>query len=396
MVNKQLWFYQTVLRKQTVVHLIPLLKNFFNPFFVISRFDTMRLTIILFIVTIFISSCQNVSDTDCNKTKKISHSIDQRKIKSITSTSFITKYFSPDSLVFENKVIQYFDTLGQFTEMRKFIIDSTILYEHHFQKYMGDTLLKIEKRIGNVYKPKIEIDTSKYWNGNIIEKKLTSTYRYNTDKNRNEIEIPLPTRVFYEYDKNGKLKSTKELHDKNIYQCTYTYNNNNQLEVISCRNSNNSKNTFIEKIYYNKRGLKIQKTETSYENDKVLSQYKRLYKYDLKDSLIYQSWYRDGETFLIYKYTFNEQGDKLAEKIYNDSSGDSTLLAMQYLYYYDKNNNLKLVSILDKNRAPMQAKFYFYNKEGSLFEERQFTHSIDLNKRAALTRLVTKYFYEYY
>ena len=34
MVNKQLYIYQTVVRKQTVVHLIPLFKNCINPFFV--------------------------------------------------------------------------------------------------------------------------------------------------------------------------------------------------------------------------------------------------------------------------------------------------------------------------------------------------------------------------
>jgi hypothetical protein len=32
MVDKYLYFYQTVLRKQTVVFLIPLFKNSFNPF----------------------------------------------------------------------------------------------------------------------------------------------------------------------------------------------------------------------------------------------------------------------------------------------------------------------------------------------------------------------------
>jgi hypothetical protein len=31
-VNKQFYYYQTVVRKQAVVHLIPLFKNFFNPF----------------------------------------------------------------------------------------------------------------------------------------------------------------------------------------------------------------------------------------------------------------------------------------------------------------------------------------------------------------------------
>ena len=37
MVNEQLYFYQTVVRKQTVVHLTPLFKNFFNPFYVVIQ-----------------------------------------------------------------------------------------------------------------------------------------------------------------------------------------------------------------------------------------------------------------------------------------------------------------------------------------------------------------------
>ncbi len=40
MVNEQTYFYQTVMGKQTVVHLIPLFKNFFNPFFVIANGKT--------------------------------------------------------------------------------------------------------------------------------------------------------------------------------------------------------------------------------------------------------------------------------------------------------------------------------------------------------------------
>ncbi len=351
---------------------------------------------IIFILAIFIFSCQNGSDTTYKKSKKDTKHSKQRIIKSIISRSFIYNYFSSDSLVFEDKVIQYFDTLGQFVEMRKYAIDSTRLFEHHYQKLLGDTLLKIDERIGDVFKPKMEIDTAKYLNDNIVERKSTSTYSYDIDKNGNEIEIPIPTRVFYEYGKNGKLKSTKELNDKNIYECTYTYNSNNQLEIISCRNSNSSKNSYVERVYYNKKGLKIQKTEASYKNDRVVSQYKRLYKYDVMDSLIYQSWYRDGINFIIYNYGFNKQRQKLTEELYNDSSGDSTQLSQQSLYLYDKKGNLKEFLIVGKNGEPIQTILYFYNKDENLLEERKFTHLIDADKKAVLNRRITQYYYEYY
>jgi hypothetical protein len=48
MVNEHLYLYQTVVDKQTVVHLIPIFKNFFNPFFVLTLHSIKHLMFELF------------------------------------------------------------------------------------------------------------------------------------------------------------------------------------------------------------------------------------------------------------------------------------------------------------------------------------------------------------
>ncbi len=347
------------------------------------------------LMAVIIWGCQDSEEHSNELTNVVPRMSINKKVKRSVSISYITDSFSPENLVFEEKVIRTFDTSGNMIDMKQYIIDSTILYQHNFQKYHGDTLLKLERGIGNVFKPKIETDTLKFLNDLIIERTSIRTHRiiYNNGV-RNE--VPIPTQVLYEYDEMKRLISSTQYHDQTINKCSYTYNENDQLTLKECSYDDTSKVNYIEKRYYNKNGLKNKQIESSYKGDSITSEYKRYYKYDTRDSLIYQSWYINGRNFLIYNYKFNEKGQKLTEYIFNDSSGDSTLLAMQNYYYYDEKGNLKMSSIIGVNGDPMRTMLYSYDNEDNLIEERRFNHTIDLDKRAVLTRLLTKHYYEYY
>jgi len=127
--------------------------------------------ILIILITFLIVGCDHSKKHDNGIKSGIIHKKNNKKLKSLVSISYKTEVFSPDNLVFDEKVIKNYDTLGNVVEMKRYIVDSTILYEHYFQKYNGDTLVKIEESIGNVYKPKLETCTSKFFDGLLIEKK---------------------------------------------------------------------------------------------------------------------------------------------------------------------------------------------------------------------------------
>jgi len=116
----------------------------------------------------------------------------------------------------------------------------------------------------------------------------------------------------------------------------------------------------------------------------------------MNDSLIYQSWYRNRTNFSIYNYKFNNKSQKTAEYVFNDSSGDSTLIAQKHFFYYDEKDNLKMISIIGKNGDPISTKLFSYDNNNNKIEERKISHYINLDKQAVLTRLVTEYHLEYY
>ncbi len=351
-------------------------------------------SIVITLVAVLIFGCNNSKKSDSGL--GIIHNQPAKKLKLLTTISFSVKSFSADSLVFNEKIIKNFDTLGQIVEMKRYIVDSTILYEHHFQKFVRDTLLKIEKRIGDVYKPKLEIDTLKYFNGLLIEKKTTTGYRYSSN-NGEDKGTPIHVKTSYKYDKKKRLISTSELSDGIINYCTYSYNENNQLVLKTCKNSDLSKKyLYTEKLYYNEKGLKIKQTETTFRNGSTIDEYKRFYNYNMHDSLIYQSWYRNGNNFLIYNYKFNNKGQKIAEYCLNDNSGDSTVISMKTFYYHDKKDNLKMISVVAKNGELKVKKIFSYDNNNNKIEETKISNYIDSDNRAVQNKIVTKYYYEYY
>jgi hypothetical protein len=349
--------------------------------------------------------------------------LEKPQLKKVISTSYLTEHFGPDSSTFEERIILSYDTTGKLTDKKQYILDSTILYKHqyHFQK--GDTLIEVTMDINNVYRPNLEYDTIKYLNGLVIERTSISSYRYHHTPNGSEKRFPIPTKVFYQYDTNGMLVSTRTFHDGKERLCTYAYDINHNLSDQTCIEHkdhsifyekrhvfnrskqkikqaetfhNDDSRKYVEEYFYNEKGLKIRQTETSFTNDTVSGQYVRYYKYNEQDSMSYQSWYRDGKNFAIYNYEYAENGSLISELVYNDGSGDSTFLAMQTHYYYNSENQLKLISILGHHREPMRTTYFFYDTAGNKVEERRYTHTIDTDKQKYLTRLVTKHYYEFY
>jgi hypothetical protein len=351
--------------------------------------------IVFLLISVFILGCKQKQGESILEKKEISLNKENKKIKSIISTSYLTEVFSPDSSVFEEKIIKYFDTVGQLVEIKQYIIDSTILYRHQFQEYQGDTLFKIEKNIRNVFKPNTLTDTLKFADDLIVESIKTTNFRY-TNISGKDIETPISTKIVYEYDEEKRLARTTQYHDGTICQCNYSYNENNLLVEKECKWANSPNRLYMETLFYNDKGLAIDKRETTFENDSIIGCYQRLYKYNEQDSLSYQSWYHDGKNFLIYDYEFNEKGQKISEYIYNDSSGDSTRLIEQTLYHYNEKDNLTMVSCLAINKDPIYTIYYFYDDNNNVIEERRVSHTIDIDRRSYETRKVTRHYYEYW
>lgn len=320
----------------------------------------------------------------------------KKKIKIITATTLRSKIFAPDRFDFEKRTIQNFDSLGNLIEMKEFIVDSTILYRHQFQEYHGDTLFKMEKNIGNVYKPKMRIDTSKFLKGRIIEQTTTNIYQTSIDSEGENREVPIPTRLVYEYDNQQRLKSTIQNHNGTIYSCNLTYNSKNQLVTKSCEGDKSSIYPYEERYNYDRKGLKLEQTETSYSDRKAVVEYKRYYQYNSDDSLIFESRYRNGDNFLIANYEFNQKGQRTADFIYDGSGGSPVTLSLKHYYYYDWDGNLKMHVILGNNGDPVRTTLFTYDDENNLIQERRYTHSIDMDKRAVMTRMVTRYRYVFY
>ena len=85
MVNKQFYFYQTVVGKQTVVYLIPLFKNFFNPFFVSCKHKQTFRILTKFIMSIklnnkiIITTILILLQLGCKKDKEVIEEMDNWK-----------------------------------------------------------------------------------------------------------------------------------------------------------------------------------------------------------------------------------------------------------------------------------------------------------------------------
>ena len=322
--------------------------------------------------------------------------VKEPRLKSMVSTAFLTEQFGPDSATFEERVSITYDTTGRVIDRKQYIIDSTILYKHQYYVQARDTLIEVVKDINNVYRPRIEYDTTKYLNDLVIERTFIRSYRFRSTPNGREEEYPIPTKVYYTYDEAGILVSTRTLHDGTENYCTYTYDSADILLAQTFTRAHTDSVYYEQKYFYNEKGLKVKQTETSFAGDSILGQYVRYYRYNEADSLAYQSWYRDGKNFAIYQYTYDEFGRKLAELIYNDGSGDSTLLAMQTHYYYNAEEQLALISILGHKNEPMRTTYFFYNADGYKVEERRYTHTIDTDGQKYMTRLVTRFRYEFF
>ncbi|RFC53401.1 hypothetical protein DXU93_13285 [Brumimicrobium aurantiacum] len=351
---------------------------------------------ILFVFILFVLGCQKKEEyCSYESYSEIGSNLEQ-KIKSITQVSFITKKFSPDSMVFNDKTIRYYDTLGKLIERQYFIIDSTQIFEHSYQIKKGDTLLKIDQQRSNFYTPKITIDTATYINGKLIEEVKNSLTRYTHTVDGEETEVQIPVRTMYHYNDQNQLISTDQKKEKNIYHCDYIYDSLGLLIEKNCSDEQNELNHYTEQKLYNANGLKIKQFERSYQKDSIVAEYKRFYNYNSKDSLIAQSWYRNGKNFLIYNYEYNDKNQKIAEYAYNDSSGDSTFLALQTFFYYDENDLLKMKSILGQDNSPIQINLYNYDSHGNKTEESRFTYSIDKERNKNVNKLMTRYRYEIY
>ncbi len=384
---------------------------------------------VLFVFVLLYSCSSEVPQKSIEDQKSVNSNqeLEKPRLKRMISTSYLTEHFGTDSSTFEERIILSYDTAGKLTDRKQYILDSTVLYKHQYHFQEGDTLIEVIKDINNVYRPNLEYDTIKYLNDLVIERRFISSYRYHHTPNGSEKKFPILTKILYQYDTSGILISTRTFHDGKERLCTYAYDVNHNLSTQTCielpdhsvfyekwhvfnqgeqkikqaetfhtDDSNGNPRKYVEEYFYNRKGLKVKQTETSFTDDSISGQYVRYYKYNEQDSMSYQSWYRNGKNFAIYNYTYDQQGNLLSEQIYNDGNGDSTFLAMQTHYYYNSENQLKFISILGHHREPMRSTYFFYDKEGNKVEERRYTHTIDIDKQKYLTRLVTKYQYEFY
>ena len=90
--------------------------------------------LVFILIALLILGCNNSKEHSNELANAVPEKSVKREVKSSIAISYITDSFSPENLVFEEKVIQTFDTSGKLIEMKQYIIDSTILYQHNFHQ----------------------------------------------------------------------------------------------------------------------------------------------------------------------------------------------------------------------------------------------------------------------
>lgn len=359
----------------------------------------MKTSIIILAAFLLYGCTPSTSETETTEEIDTSESVmpkkSKEKIKTVTATTFRTNRFAPDKFDFEKRVIQSFDSLGNVFETKEFLLDSTILHKHFYNEYHGDTLYKIKKERSNVYNPHTTTNTSKLLNDKVIEETITNISGV-IQNGKEIVNIPTPAKIVYEYDSQNRLKSTVQEKGGSLYSCNHTYNSRNQLVSKSCEGDKSSVYPYEERYEYNSKGLKIKQTETSYSDHKAVVEYKRYYQYNADDSLIFESWYRNGNNFLVTNFEFNEKGQRTAEFTYDGTGGGRLILALKHYYYYDWNGNLKMHLILGNNGDPVRTTLFAYDADNNLIQERRYTHSIESDKRAVRSRITTQYRYDFY
>lgn len=311
-----------------------------------------------------------------------------RRVKTIEAVTWQTQFFNPDSNVFEKKIRQEFDAHRKLIRSHTYLLDSTRVFSTTEQLTRGDTVLVAQMDRQNVKTKDFTVDTSKYVNGRIVEK---ASYRADE-----EGKLSMPSIKFqYTYDRQKRLKSSTQDQQGSRYTCHYTYDEKNRLIRKSCDGRKASLLTYEELYDYNSRGLKIMQTETSYEDHRVVTRYKRYYQYNASDSLIFESWYRNGEVFLITNREFNQEGQHVADFIYDGSGGTSVSLALKHYYYYTHNGNLKMHVLVGNYGDPLQTELYAYDKDDNLIEKREFINYTAPDRRQLVRRYVTHYRYSF-
>gem|GEM_PF-4028703 len=314
--------------------------------------------------------------------------------QSIRSTFYVETRLI-EKAVFQGYSIEKYNREGKRLMKKRFRSDS-MLTKTDSIILKGDSSIHIEYHFRYKTLPSVFIDSSVYYQGRLIRSYRNKSFRGKTAADGSSMEIPIPSKVRVEYDSLGRIEQRRESKENVHFDCSYSYDSLGHLVLKHCLDSAQANRHYREEYRYNAEGKKRLQLERSFSGKEQTGGTKRKYAYDQNDSLIYKSHYRDGKNFLIYKRVFNTEGNLITENVYNDSSGDSTALVLQFYYDYNSSGLLRTKTIINSEGNVIQLIHNSYFSDGNIKEAKEYTGFYDIDGKWIQTRTIHSYLYEYF
>ena len=361
--------------------------------------------ILLLFGTFFASSCQKKGEPSLIQEISAEEDMHPPKIARSTERVFYFQETLDPQAVLEAWKEELFNEEGKRIRSLSFRSDSSLAIKDSLV-LVGDSLLELHYDYTRKQEVGVIIDSSLSYQGRFINQRQTNTFESKYLENGRTLEIPIPSISKYEYNSKGQLSQSIQSQRKQNYTCIYSYDAKGNLLEKRCVNKSPSQQAeglqetetieYQEKYSYNQKELKILQLEQTTEPSERRVGYKRVYKYDGNDSCVYKSFYKDGKNFLIYKREFDEEGRLITENVFNDSSGDTTALMLQFLYDYNVQGKLRSQIILTAEGRLMQTVLYHYNSEGYVKESHHYAGYYDLDGDFVQTRRTKSLEYDYF
>lgn len=378
----------------------------------------MKAKIIIILIVVFFS-CKKQAET-----KKPATPI--KKIKSIISYTYHSRYVSIDSNKLSEKRVELFDTNGVCVDRKKYyryqitpyfkeygprivkiLKDTNKVVYHFWKEFKKDTIIEYEESIDFEYMSFLNTDRLRldqkrvYVKGKLIENSLFNNDNKYTYINKKPVVIPSPFSKFYQYDTNGKLIKTKTLY-KNKWSTTETIYKGTTLKKIVERDDATKAVLYTEEYAFDKKNRKISQIETSYTKNKK-TVYNRYYSYNSRDSLTQSRFLMDNKLFLKQEYVYNPDGKLQLEKDFDEFTKNDTMhLSVQTEYYYNDHHKLAHKAIFySNNETPTFLRYYHYDKnhnlsEVILFSDTKNTEDMSNDGKFHFNRTTIRYYYKYY
>ena len=317
------------------------------------------------------------------------------RFKTKTESVYYRVSYSPDSSFFDKKTLFEYDSSGEQISQKVFIIDSTVLFSHHYFIRKSDTLYDIKFRLDNFYGETFDMDTSIFVDDKMVYTKKTSAYRIETRDGKESLKQPLPSYRYYEYSNDTLIKIINEQDNKKSYE-QFSYDNQGRIKQRLVTKDDEPEFKYLETYTYNPKRLKIAQSELSVRGDDTLGFYFRSYEYDSNDSLIVWENSRNGMMFLKETYVIDSLGKRRVKYSYSDTQGISKTPTGIINYYYDIKGRLAEKQWIRGNRDPFTSWHYFYNEHDLVQEIRRYSFTRYSEEKLALKTISQRYSYEYY